>query len=293
MKHVIFVFGLVAAVAVGIGCDKQDPSERPEPYDPNVDAPPNVLVEAPSNVPRGGGGVASTAKPKPAEPKPAEPKPAEPGPGEPAPAEPGAQEDANIAEVKQLLTDAIAAAKGGSNDKLIALFPTEIGASILALEPRTEAMKKKSADFAQLVQDKLGAEVPESAKGMTGGGEEGGMLSPLDEFTNMNVEAMVFKAMEGKVSITDNTDKGQTFARTADGWKIEVPPQVSQAIGVLGEVMDGTDKFLDTLTAGINDGSVTKENLDAKVEEVSKTTVLPAMMKLMAIMMSGAGGPSE
>lgn len=293
MKHVILVLALVAVVVVGVGCNRQDASERPEPYDPNVDAPPNVLVEAPSNVPRGGGGLASAAKPKPAEPKPAEPKPTEPKPAEPKPAEPGANDDKNIAEVKQLLTDAVAAAKAGSNDKLIALFPTETGQLLVALTPRTEALKTKSADFAQLVQDKLGTELPESAKGMTGGGDEGGMLSPLDDFIKMDVEAMVFRGMEGKVSVDDGGGEGKTFVQTAEGWKLEVPPQASQGIGVLGEVLDGTEKFLDTLTAGVNDGSITKENLEAKVEEVSKTTVLPAMMKLMAIMMGGAGGPSE
>jgi len=293
MKHVILVFGLAAAVVVGIGCDRQDPSEQPEPYDPNVDAPPNVLVEAPSNVPRGGGSLASAAKPKPAEPKPAEPKPAEPGPTEPAPTEPPAGSGESIAEVKQLLTDAVAAAEEGSNDKLVALFPTEIGKAILALDPRMKVMEQKSADFAQLVQDKLGAEMPESAKGMTGGGKEGGFGSPLDELANMTVETMTFKAVGDKVSVTDEEGEENIFARTADGWKIEVPPQMAQVIGVLGEVLDGTEKFLDTLTAGVNDGSITKENLEAKIEEVSKTTVLPAMMKLMAIMMSGMGGPSE
>ena len=153
-------------------------------------------------------------------------------------------------------------------------------------------MEQKAADFEQLIQDKFGGEVPESVKGMTGGGE-GGIGSPLDEFTKMDVEAMVFRGFEGKVSVDDGSGDGTSFAQGADGWKIEVPPQMSQGIAVLGEVMDGTDKFLETLTAGINDGSITKENLEAKVEEVSKTTVLPAMMKLMAIMMSGAGAPSE
>jgi len=293
MKNVIPVLALVAAVMMGVGCKRQTASDRPEPYDPNVDAPPNVLVEAPSNVPRGGGGVASAAKPTPPAPKPTEPKPTEPKPTEPGPAEPGGDDNANIAEVKQLLTDAVAAAKEGNNDKLIALFPTEFGEAVAALDPRMKAMEQKSADFAQLLQDKLGAELPESAKGMIGGGEEGGISSPLDDFAKMDVEAMVFRGFEGKVSVDDGSGDGQGFVKTADGWKMEVPPQASQSIGVLGEVVDGTEKFYDTLTAGVNDGSITKENLEAKIEEVSKTTVLPAMMKLMAIMMSGAGGPSE
>jgi hypothetical protein len=294
MKHVILTLALVAAVVAGGGCDRQDPSDRPQPYDPNVDAPPNVLVEASSNVPRGGGSTASTPKPKPAEPTPAEPTPAEPTPAEPTPAEPGgADDDANIATVKQLLTDAVADAKTGSTDKVIALFPTKTGEAILALDPRMKAMEQKAADFEQLIQDKFGGEAPESVKGMTGGGGEGGIGSPLDDFTKMDVEAMVFRGLEGKVSVDDGSGDGPTFAQGVDGWKIEVSPQQSQSITVLGEVMDGSEKFLDTLTAGINDGSITKENLDAKVEEVSKTTVLPAMMKLMAIMMSGAGAPSE
>ena len=79
------------------------------------------------------------------------------------------------------------------------------------------------------------------------------------------------------------------FAKVGQEWKIKLPQQekaLLQAVGpLMQELATAFSGFADEMTLGINSGSITKDNLQAKFDELGKKHVEPVMEKFFGAMM--------
>ncbi|GAF73652.1 unnamed protein product, partial [marine sediment metagenome] len=141
-----------------------------------------------------------------------------------------------------------------------------------------KALEEKNQKVIALVKTKLDKDM----KDMSGPGKGGG---PLDDVAKTSLDDLTFKGQNGTVTFTDKKGNTETFVKENGAWKGKLDADKKEMLGVVVEMLAATDKMLDAITAGVNDGSITKDNFDQKAEQLSKTHMGPAMAKLMAVAM--------
>lgn len=270
----LMLCAMMVSLAAGSGCRKRSPSgETPRTYDPTVDAPASVL-QAPYNpdlakdqtqISRAVAEAAGAATPGSA--------PA----GAPAAGAPATPDD--LEAVKLVVAKMIEA--GQQPD---AQFYTPQDAPVVtALIQGMTALPAKQTEVENLLKTKLGMDQPSEAlaKQMNpapAGGEAGGpapkaeFKSPLGSAT---IDQLKFEAVGPDVRVTGG-GQPQVFTRTAQGWKVKFDPMERQMLGLMGDMVAAEGKFLDAVKAGVDDGSITKDNFDAKSKELADTHLKPA-----------------
>jgi hypothetical protein len=258
-----------ALICVAIGCEKkrENPPETAR-YDPRIDGPPDIL--APAADERILADQTRVTAPRPVV--------------VPAPPAPASATQADLQALKQQMAAAMAEAKGGNVAGLAALFPDSIATGMrdmLLLPGKMQA-------FEQLVKDKLGMELPDKFKSETSGpiagaGPGPASMSPVGDLEKGSVDDLKFTIDGPNIVATDPKGQKTVFVKTAQGWKMQVPPEAQEFMTVMLEVAEAAVKVTDTLTAGINDGSITKDNFEAKADEVGEQHMKAPMEKFAKI----------
>jgi len=257
----------VSGLALGtFGCESKEPVDEPALYDPDVDAPPSVLTvhEVPDvpvrAAPRLGAGEAPAALPA----KPGEPAgPVEPGAPAPAPAPAPAGQA--VEGVKQAMAGIIQAAKAERYNRMPAFMTDADAAAISNLARDYNAMVKKAKgfqDFAKAVADiDLSGKGPltEKPKGLPMIGEG---------LENLAVDALTFEAQGANVIVTAPGGVKMTFVQEGGLWKRKLTAKDKMLVGLSKELFGAYDDFMDAVKTGIDAGSITKDNIDQKGQEL-------------------------
>ena len=277
----------MAAMVASAGCSKKDEPERPEDYAGAPDAAPacSALVahrDAPDE-----GLMADQTKATGGRTVVAWVDPATAG-NVPIPAAGAAGADAAIAAVKSRVAAAIAALKANDSDRACdELFASDVRGAM----KKITALEQTQADFEKLVQSKFGVGAGDwmkQAAGGTGPQQFGG-----DRWKTASVDQFKFAYGNGKVTVTDPEGKPETFVRTAEGWRTEVPAEAKPMLGLAVEVAEAQRKVIGILTAEINAGKVTREALPARAKELGEQHVKPVVAKLFGEMMKAMGAASS
>lgn len=115
------------------------------------------------------------------------------------------------------------------------------------------------------------------------------------DFTKIRFDDIQFKQEGQEVAVTGPQGLKMRFAKVGVDWKMKLPPEAKLLIQTLlpmfNELLGGFNKVVDEMTAGVNDGSVTKDNLEARAEELQKKHVGPVMEKFFEGMMKDMPAP--
>jgi hypothetical protein len=291
MKNCLLILVAGILLCVPFGCER-GVDEDPVSYDREVDGPPVAIkipmpdydiIDKPSAVARRraalredsgdtssggtGGGVDLT------------------GPSSPATAD-------EIAEVKAVIENVLATKDSGDESAALAFFSDEAGTAIMEMTKGVKDIQAKALAMHSLMETKFGAEYPDALKAQN---EEmqttpSGLSSAADVFSDVSMEQLIFTKIGERVVAKGPKNNKFVFSKTAEGWKIEFDKDSREMMGVLSEVVKGTTKVLDTMTAGINDDSITPDNAEAKFAGLAAQLVEPAMKKMAAIMMKAMSG---
>ena len=207
------------------------------------------------------------------------------GPSSPASAD-------ETAEVKAVIERVIATKDSGDESAALAFFSDEAGTAIMEMTKGVKDIQAKSLALHSLMETKFGAQYPDALKVQN---EQmrttpAGLSSAADVFRDVSMDQLVFTKIGERVVAKGPKNESFVFSKTAEGWKIEFDKQSREMMGVLGEVVKGTAKMLNTMTAGINDDSITPDNAEAKVSALAAQLVEPAMKKMAALMMKAMSG---
>lgn len=106
-------------------------------------------------------------------------------------------------------------------------------------------------------------------------------------------DTLKFELQGDKVIVTPPQGDKEAFVNTPTGWKYTaVSADDAKKAAMVAELLPGSVKVLDGLIAGVNDGSITKDNFSAKQEELSKQFVLPVLEKVMKSAMGTTPTPA-
>ncbi len=279
MSKVVAILA-VAAMCLGSGCERnsEEPVEETQ-FDPTLDGPPSML-DRPISDEVAGDQTAISQKARQAADEAALPG-ALPAGRAAAPTLTGTP----IEQVTQTVGRMLAAAKPGQEQQMLGFFGQQEAAALRPLIQGAVRLPIKMQRLEKLAADKLGVSMPEEFKQVTATAE-GGM--PFNVAT-MKVEDYTFEQSGPDVLAKDPTGKELRFTKVGGRWLIKLDPDEMQVLSIMAELMAGTEKAVDEMTVGINDGSITKANFDAKGKEIGEKHMAPAMKKFMELMMKGMG----
>ena len=295
MKNCLLVLAAGVMLCVPPGCER-GVEEDPAAYDRDVDGPPVVIrtpmpdydvIGKPGVVRRrrevlaGGDDVSSGDEASGGGEDPT-------GPSAPA-------SDDEIAEVKVVIEKVIATKDSGDDSAAMAFFSEEAATAIQEITQGTKDIQAKSLALHSLMETKFGAQYPDSIKenNKKRQTEAMGPSSPAEIMGEVSMEQLIFTKIGEKIVATGPKNNKFIFSKTAEGWKIGFDKNAREMLGVLRELLKGTTKMLDTMTAGINDDSITPDNVEAKAAELTTQLIAPVQKKLMAIMMKAMAGAGD
>ncbi|MCP4375493.1 MAG: hypothetical protein GY794_04875 [bacterium] len=282
---VILVAGVILCVLVG--CDPQT-TEEPVSYDRDVDGPPTVVmtsmadydvIGSPKDVRKrrealreatvgeSSGGDAPSGREDPS------------GPSTPA-------SDDEIAEVKAVIEKILATKDSGDESAAIACFDEEAAAAVQEITQATKAIQAKAPTLNSLMETKFGQQYPDSVEAKIAALQSAMVRSSsaAEILGEVSVDQLVFTKIGDKVVVTSPKGDKYILSKTEDVWKIGFDENARKGFVGVREILKGSTKMIDALSAGVKDGSITADNVEAKAAELEAQHVAPAM-KIMA----GAG----
>jgi len=314
-KWAVVLGWICVPLLLSAGCERQKPSDRQvQPYDPDVDPPASVvnvtvnpeLLMDQTQVSKQYEREITAATGTPAG--------AAASPTTPA---------AATEQVKQLLAGAIDAAKTGQIDGELAIFTKQDAELFRPLLVAIGQVESDSAQLAQLVTDKLGIDIPPSVQMSLAQHEQSpGVMGGLGRLTIENLQIAsagnniasvgnnIASAGNNTASAGNNVvvtfpdGRKQTFAPVGAQYKLAVSDKDKQLLPLELDLVKAEKKFIDEVSAGINDGSISAANFQQKAKDISDRTVAPAVAKMTMTEMSfpvpavpgptppGAGSPT-
>jgi len=270
----------VAAMCIASGCERnsEEPVEETQ-FDPTLDGPPSMLDRPISDeVAEDQTAIAQKARQAAGEAA----LPAALPAGRPAAAP--ALTGTPVEQVTQTVGMMLAAAKPGQEQQMLAFFGQQEAAALLPMIQGAAQLPIKMQRLEKLATDKLGMSLPQDLKQGTSMAA-GGM--PIN--ATMKPEDFTFEQSGQDVLAKDPTGKEVRFTKVGGRWLIKLDPDEMEALSVVAELMAGTEKAVDEMTVGINDGSIDKANFDAKAKAIGEKHMGPVMKKFMELMMKGMG----
>ena len=279
MKHWIVLLAVVAMSLPLASCSKKSSGESGK-YDPKVDAPPS-LAKAPSDPGiaerqeryENGIQVAMPVMPTAPTTNPAANSsglPAESNPAT-APTTPASAEE--TAAIKAMLTQM---GKDVSAD--LGNFPNYY------CPKDAPAVKKFVADSKAVLTKGEATLTAAKAKGIELTDEVAGMAK-MAEFSkhinDMGAKGQIHRE-GGSLVIVDSDGDKHLVIKTDSGYKLAMGEQESKEFSLVGELISSVGTFFDAVLSGINDGSITKDNIDQKTLELGAKYIGPARQKAMA-----------
>lgn len=268
MRRLAMLLGLAAAMALVGACERTEPAEEPKVYDPAIDAPPSTI-----GVNHNPLLLANQAEIAKRVPKPLPPRPSA-GPVQPS--------GDSIESVKATLLKMLDAVESGQTDAMMNFFVPEDAAAMRSALTAMPALKAKWETLARLARDTLGVEVPPEQ--MMVGEERMGAPAWMDRATLMaEPSPLQFVAQGDKVVVSRGGQEPVTFVNLAGAWKVELTPQERAMIGLFGEMVKVQDTLVDGLIAGINNGTITKDNFQTEVQAQVEAQLAPIIAKATAV----------
>jgi len=275
---------LVTALMLGAhaGCENKAPEEASE-FDREIDGPPGIIRRSPTNYDlisdpavvaarEAGAAVETSADSS--------------GSGmSPAAADallPRATGN-DIEDVKRTIEKLSEAAKGPDATAIGAFMDPKMREVFADLTRRAAALKKSAAALAETARKKLGAEAPAELKAKM---DE--MVSkctpkplPTEVLAAIPPDQLTFMKEGNEVVVTSQDNQKFYFAKAGQVWKMHLGPQSNAMVGVLKDMLIATDKFMTALKTGIDDGSITPDNVNDKAKELTEQIMAPVTGKMM------------
>ncbi|HUU58752.1 MAG TPA: hypothetical protein VMZ50_04355, partial [Phycisphaerae bacterium] len=145
----------------------------------------------------------------------------------------------------------------------------------------TKGAAKKCKELQQLIQKKLGMKVPPWA--MMGPGSGAPIQIPGSQILYMK-NRLKFEQVGDTITAGPPSGPKTTFVKVGDDWKIQYSPLGRKMLAVLKEMTEGMDKAADAMTDGVGKGTITKDNLEEKANEIIGQTLQPARDKMANLM---------
>lgn len=242
-----------ASICLAIGCEKDYPGREGQTgFDQKIDGPVNAMkAPADESLLADQGKISGEFETEEA------PAPV------PAPTPPPAASGTPVDQVKAVMTQMAAAAKGGQEAQLPAFFNDADAALIRPLVQID--LKAKGDKFTQAVKTKLRTKLPPQMDGMIKRMAQPRPLNLVGDATKYK-----FKQVGQTIVATDPSGDELTFAKVGSAWKAKLSDKRKADIMLLKTRLDSANKFLDEAIAGVNDGSISRQNLAAKLQELQK-----------------------
>jgi hypothetical protein len=278
MKMHLAVWGLVLALAA-CGCERKSADEA-ESFDPKLDSvsavgenrlDPGLLADQ--------GQIAQAA---------AKRRGAVASAGDP------------IEAAKQVLSQMLEAAKAQERERMIEFFTPEDAALMKPLVGVQKEIEEKAASLSQLVKERLGVDM-QGLGPQLAGGPSGIAVPAPGELGESSIDKVKFEQTETGVEATFAEGLKYTFVQVDGAWKIKLGLDPSAA-PVFSEFAEAIKGFLDDVRGGVEDGSITKKNFQARMQELMQAKLGPVMVKLGQVMAktmpavkgrAGPAGPGE
>ncbi len=269
MRRLTILLGLVLAAALAVGCDRGEKYEEPKVYDPTIDSPPSTLVVEPD--PQLLANQAEIAKKS--------PKRIASAAGVPqAGGEP-------LESIKKTVLAFVDALEARQVDKITGFFVAQDAQAIKPGLVALFALQEKLAKLDQLIKTQFGPEIPDNVF-QTTLAQIGLIIANPDKFDRPAILEALNKAQVttagDRVTLTIANAQTFTFLNVNGSWKIELNPELRQSIGIISETVAGIHKVTDSISSGINDGTITKDNLVPKIREQGQAAVETLMAKIKA-----------
>lgn len=288
---------LVTALMLGAhaGCENKAPEEASE-FDREIDGPPGIIRRSPTNydlitdpavvAARG----TATAVETPGDSS---------GSGMSAAAADALLPRAtgnDIEDVKRTIEKLSEAAKGADATAIGAFMDQELREVFQDLTRRGAALEKSAASLVEAARKKFGGELPAEFKASVEKvkSEVTGVPLPAQVLAAMPLDQLTFMKEGDQVVVTTEDDQKFYFTKVGQVWKIQLDPKWKAIVGALKDVLIAGDKLMATLKTGIEDGSITPENVNDKVRELGEQIMAPARGKMMKLMGGApdAGAPA-
>jgi hypothetical protein len=204
---------------------------------------------------------------------------------------------ATVDAVKAFIAQLTEAQKANDLDKSLSFYTTEDVNAIKTALAAAKDTPAKIAAFQKLLADKA-ITMPDSMKkdfSEPEGVKDGKLAIPGIDYDKTPADKLTFEQAGDNVVVVAPDKLRETFVKSADGWNIQLDPKERERLSLLTNVLAGIGKVIDTLTAGVNDGSITNETLEAKAKEVGDKELKPAaekFAKLVGNVMKKAGDSS-
>jgi len=266
------LLALLAAMLLcaGAGCEKKsaEPVEESR-FDPALDGPPSRL-EKPINedivkdqrqvARQAGRAVAAVSTPPPA------PSPPTPTGGP-------------VDQVKQTVASMIATVRPGQEERILDFLEPQDASTLRPMIQGIKQLTPKMQQFEKLVQDKLGMPLPADIKGTSSASMPG---IPLD-LSKAKLGDFTFAQQGQEVLVKGPRGEDWRFAKAGQQWKIKLPAGIAKVVPVVSELFTAFGNLLAEMTAGINDGAITKDNFQAKSDELGKKHLEAVTNKLFGL----------
>jgi len=284
MKYWAMAWMVAAATLAGmtIGCESNQPPEEVTEFDPNVDAQPTNLVVRPApDLVRDQAALAA---------KQAMDAMAAKGTGA-GPSAPGAAaQDPNVTAVKGIMDKLIEGGKTGQLSVVLGYLgqadKAELTEAFTALGQLAAGATELETNIKQRFEL---ADVPASLQQALGKGPTGGPV--LASLGDLATDMLTYSYDANTSTMTVGGGNAPLIlTKTADGWQIKLSAADKQVYAAVGTLAQAQIKFVQTLTQGIREGDVTKENLDEKIMGMIRDLIQPAMNALKTATESAAGG---
>ena len=268
MKYSSLVWSLALAIALATGCERQEPSDQdPEVFDPQIDAVGGIIGVQPDESLLADQTQLSRSVERTMPAKAVADRTALSG-GTP------------VDQVRQAVAQATEQAQAGDIEPTLALLVDEQAEVMRPVLELQQQFRDKTAEFQQLVQDYLGvtnvaeqmpplvaAAIQQKQKGVASDLQA---MLPDETAWQMDGENVVISLPEGLAI---------TFAPVDSQYKASLPEQMIATMPTAGNLLTAMNAFLDRMIAGIGDGTITADNLQAQAASIAQETVDPVIQQ--------------
>ncbi len=266
MRRSAVLVGLVV-LALARGCERGEPLDEPKVYDPAVDAPPSTIMVRPNPLLLANQVEIAKRSPK--------VTPA------PAPAAPARAGGASIDSVKATLLQLLDVVEADLIDAVPDFFVPEDSAMVRSVVADLPAIQEKLATVGRLVRERFGVDLPAEQIQMATGKRGMALATWMDRAILMaEPSPLQFLPQGDKIVVSRDGQEPITLVNLDGTWKIQLSPEERVMVGMAGEVVKATAAMADALIAGINDGTITRDNLQAQMQALQQRHLGPIMAKL-------------
>jgi len=292
MRNCVLVLIAAVMLCVPLGCNRGG-DEQPEVYERDVDGPP-VAISSPIPDYEIIGDPAAVARRRRA----LEEGVIDEGGDDPSgggneltgPESEASQEE--IGQIKDVVTRIMATDDLGDKFAALESFDGEGKKVMQDLMQASDSLQTAANALDTAMETKFGLQYPAEVRARiktmhsetnipstAGGVIEGG--SP---------EQFIFKKIGDQVVVTTPGKRTLVFSNIDAEWKVGFDNKGKEALGLFTEKLGALSQVVAGVSAGVEDGSVTADNVEARINELTGQLVAPVDQKIKAAMGEATGG---